>query len=436
MLNTFKVIWAKNRRVLTNFFSLSLVQFANYLAPLITLPYLFRVLGPSKYGLVELARAITVYFLMLTDYSFSLSATREISVHRDDSSRVSEVFSAVLVLRLLLVLLSAAVLSIIVGAVPRLRTDWAVYFLSFGHVIGMWLFPIWLFQGQERMTPVAALSITAKLLVIVAIFLCIRQENDYLYLPLLQSAGHILVGLVGMILAVRTFRVRFRMPSAAALAEEFRHGWHLFLSRMATTLYTTTNVVILGLLTDNIFVGYYAAGDKLVRAVQSLQLPLSQAIFPHIGRLAAQSRQAALAFITKVTWLVSVVTLAASVALLAGAPFIARVTLGPRFEAAVPVIRILSLLPLLGGLTNMFGTQIMVNFGLKKVLARILIAAGILNTVLAVLLAVPLKHVGVALAALTTEVLVTTTMFVALRKYGLNVFGAFKKDVHSQEAVV
>ena len=72
MFKTIKAASGHNRRVLNNFLSLSVVQFANYLAPLITLPYLFRVLGPSRYGLIELARAVSVYFLMLTDYGISL----------------------------------------------------------------------------------------------------------------------------------------------------------------------------------------------------------------------------------------------------------------------------------------------------------------------------------------------------------------------------
>lgn len=422
MLNGLKATWGRNRRVIDNTLSLSLVQFANYVAPLITLPYLFRVLGPSNFGLVELARAITVYFLMLTDYSFSLSATREISVCRDDPKRISEIFSSVLVLRLLLVLASAGALTLIVLGVPKLRADWPVYCLSFGSVIGMWLFPVWLFQGLERMRFIAAFNITAKLLVVVCVFVFIRNADDYLYVPLLQSAGTIAVGLAGLILALAGFRVRFHLPSVAMLKHEFLDGWHLFISKMATTLYTTSNIVVLGLFTDNTFVAYYAAADKIVRAVQSLLLPLSQAIFPHIGRLASQSEQAAMTYARKILKLVGIVTLFTSIALLVTAPLLVRIVLGARSEGAVPVIRILSFLPLLGGLNNVLSIQIMVNFGLKKALAWIVTAGGLLNLVLAVLLVASFKHTGVAAASLVTEILVVAAMFIALHRSGLNVF--------------
>jgi PST family polysaccharide transporter len=427
MLNELKATWGRNRRVIGSFFSLSIVQFANYMAPLITLPYLFRVLGPAKFGLVELARVITVYFLLLTDYSFSLSATREISIRRDDPKRISEVFSTVLVLRFLLVLLSAAILSAVVWALPKLRADWPVYFLSFGHVLGMWLFPVWLFQGLERMKHIATLNVVAKTLVIAGVFVFVHSEDDYLYVPLLQSSGAVFVGLAGLIMAIRGFGVRFHRPPVAMLKREFLDGWHLFISKMATTMYTTSNTVILGLFTDLTYVGYYAAGDKIVRAVQGLQLPLSQAIFPHIGRLASQSRQAALAYAGKITRLVSVATLAMSAGLFFGAPYITHAVQGQASEEGTAVIRILSFLPFIIGLSNIFGIQIMVNFGLQKTLTKVLIAAGVLNIVLAILLVVPLKHVGVATAAVTTEAFVTIALFVAVRRNGLDVFRAARR---------
>jgi len=412
------------RRIFGNFFSLSLVQFANYLAPLITIPYLFRVLGLEKYGLTELARAVTVYFLMLTDYGFSLSATQEISVHRDEPQKVSEVFSSVLLLKFLLLVLSFGMLTLLVFAVPKFRADWPVYFLSFGNVVGMWLFPIWLFQGLERMKFIPMLNITAKTLVILCTFTMIHGPADYLYVPLLQSAGAILIGLAGLVLAVTKFRVRFRIPPGAVLRREFVDGWHLFLSKMATTLYTTSNIVILGLLTNTTFVAYYAGGDKIVRVgVDGLLVPLSQAIFPHIGRLASQSRPAALRFAGKVATLLSIATALISAGLFLAAPHIARIVLGGQARGTVPVIRIMSLLPLIIGLGNIFGIQIMANFGLKRLLARILTGAGLVNVLLAVLLATSLKHAGVALASLTTEILVTTAMFIALRRNGLDVFG-------------
>ncbi len=421
MVEKLKAACRRNQRILSNFFSLSVLQFANYLVPLITLPYLVRVLGPSRYGLVEFARALGIYFVILTEYGFNLSATQEISVHRDDPRKVSEIFSAVLVIRLLLLVLSFVFLGLMVAAVPKLRAEWLVYLFAFGTVIGQTLFPVWLFQGLERMKHIAVLNIVARVAITVSIFVFIRRTEDYVYVPLVQSAGIIFMGLGGLILALRTLSVRFAFPSLAALRHQFAGGWHLFLSRVATTLYTTSNTVILGLLTSDTYVGYYAAGDKIVRAIQGLQLPLSQAIFPHIGRLAAESKAAALRFTERVAKLVGVVTFALSVGLFFGAPYVAGIVLGPGFEASVPVVQILSFLPFIIGLSNIFGVQVMVNFGMKKTLTKILAIAGFINVFLALILVLPLRHIGVSVAVLLTETFVTVTMYLALHRRGLNV---------------
>lgn len=422
MWEAMKATWGRNHRVLSNFVALSIVQASNYLVPVIILPYLFRVLGDSRYGLVEFARAVSIYFLTLTDYGFSLSATREVAVHREDADKVSEIFSAVMLLRFLLVVLSLAALGIIIVAAPRLRSDWAVYLLAFGPVIGQWLLPAWLFQGMERMKLVAVTNVVARLLYIVLIFVFVRDPEDYLYVPAFQSVTIIGTGLISLIVAFHAFPIRFYIPPVAALVREFKNGWHIFLSRMATTLYTTSNIVILGLFAGNAAVAYYSAGDKIVRAVQGLQIPLSQAIFPHIAKLASQSKQAALAFTSRVVWLVSVPTFMVSVALFVTAPHIARIALGEKFAPGVPVIRILSFLPFIIGLGTLFGVQIMVNFGLKRAMTRILVAAGLFNIVVALALVVPFQHIGISITSLLIETSVTAAMFIVMRRNGIHVF--------------
>jgi PST family polysaccharide transporter len=410
------------RRWVTNFFSLSIVQASNYIVPVIILPYLFRVLGDSKYGLVEFARALGIYFLTFTDYGFSLSATREVAVHREDRAKVSEIFSAVMLLRFLLLALSFVALSVMVAAIPRLRVEWLVYMLAFGHVIGQCLFPVWLFQGMERMRHIAMLNIIARVLFIVSIFVFVAGPADYLYVPLLQSLASIVTGVASLVLAFHDFPIRFYIPSVEVLKRELKNGWHIFLSRMATTLYTTANVVILGLFADTAAVGYYAAGDKIARAVQGLQIPLSQAIFPHIAKLASQSKRAALAFTAKITVLVGILTLGLSVALLATAPYIAWI-LGDKSGGSASVIRILSFLPFIIGLSNIFGVQIMVNFGLKRAMTRILTSAGVLNIIMALAMVSSLRHIGVAIAGVLTETFVTVVMYICLRRSGIKIFG-------------
>ena len=79
-------------KIIDNFTSLSVLQAANYLFPLIVLPYVVRILGPEKYGLVQFAAALNIYFLIICDYGFNLSGTRAVSVHRAEKETLSQIF--------------------------------------------------------------------------------------------------------------------------------------------------------------------------------------------------------------------------------------------------------------------------------------------------------------------------------------------------------
>ena len=130
------------KRLLENFFSLSLLQAANYILPLITIPYLVRVLGPEKFGLVSFAQAFIQYFVFLTDYGFNLSAVRKVSIYREDAKKISQIFSSVFVIKFLLCILSFSILASLVFSVDKFRSDWELYFVTFGMVVGNLLLPI------------------------------------------------------------------------------------------------------------------------------------------------------------------------------------------------------------------------------------------------------------------------------------------------------
>ena len=409
------------RRLLSNFMSLSVLQGANYVLPLITLPYLVRVLGPEKYGLIAFAQAFIQYFNILTDYGFNLSATREISIHRDNAQKVSEIFSSVMIIKFCLLVLSFVIMNILVFSFWKFRQDWLIYYLTFGMVVGQLLFPVWFFQGMEKMKYITFLNITSRLIFTFAIFVFIRQTSDYIYVPLLNLFGYLVAGALALWIVFKGFKVGFKVPSYASLIHQLKEGWYIFISTMAISLYTVSNTFILGIFTNNTIVGYYSGAEKIIKAVQGLLSPISQTIYPHISKLASESKDQALRFIRKMTFLVGAGSFVLSLIVFIFADTIVRILLGSQYLESIAVLRILSFLPFIIGLSNIFGVQTMLAFDLKKGFSNILISASIVNIILAFILVPIYKHIGISFAVIISETFVTSSMFLFLQNKGIKI---------------
>lgn len=330
------------KRLFENFISLTILQGANYILPLITFPYLVRILGPEKFGLISFSQAFIQYFILITDYGFNLTATRQISINRNDKKKISQILSSVLTIKLFFMILSLLLLYVTVSLFDKFKYHSYIYFYTFGIVIGNVLFPVWFFQGLEKMKYITVLNISTRLISMLCIFIFIREVSDFKYVPIINSVASILIGCVSIFIVFSKFKVCYSIPSLKMIKEQLIEGWYVFISSIATSLYTISNTFILGLFTNNVIVGYYASGEKLVKAVQGLIQPVSQTIYPYINNLAQQSKERALTFISKIFCGIGIVTFATSLFLFYFSHILVNLVLGTKYEESIIIVKILS----------------------------------------------------------------------------------------------
>ncbi|MDD5465253.1 MAG: flippase [Candidatus Omnitrophica bacterium] len=399
-----KIVTHKERKiVLENFISLTTLQGISYILPLVVLPYLIRVIGMEKFGLIAFAQSLAQYFLILTDYGFSLSATKTIALIGEHKEKTSRVFSSVMTVKLIFAALSFVILCALLYFVPRFRSDWLVYILSFGAVVGSTLFPVWFFQGKEKMSYIAVVNVISGLVYAICIFIFIKGPKDFLLVPILNSLLSIIAGILGLYIAFRKFRLEFIFLKYAHIKEELRTGWDIFVSILAVNAYTTTRVFAVGLLTNNVITGYYSIAERIANIIQTFPMDsFTRAVFPRISNVFAKNKQRAVAIMFRIQdgiTLGFVVSLPIAFFL---APWIIKITCGVAYKEVVLALRLLLAAVFFVGANN-FKVQFLLVCGKQDLYAKIHVAAALIGLPLIFILIHEFSYVGAAFATVLTE---------------------------------
>lgn len=407
-------------RLLQNIGALTFLQAANYLAPLITIPYLTRVLGAEAFGLAAFVQVLMAWLVIVVNYGFPWSATRDIAANREDHYYVSRVFSANWTVQWVLTALTGVVLAIAVLSVPQLRQDAAVYFAGFSFVLSTVLFPVWLMQGLERLRAVAAIQICGRLALLALVFVLVRGPEDVALAVFAQGAGGIVAGGICLVWLRRQATVRFVLPTAAEIWHAARNGGRIFVSQIAISFYTTFVPTALGVASGVTMVGQYMVADRARGAAQSMLIPISQALFPRMSFLFGKNDLDGARRLVRYSLMATlIISGSASLAIFVLADWIVLFLGGPEFTAAVPVLRWLAAVPLCVGLSNLFGVQIMLPRGKVAAFNTILISAAVLGVAMIFPMAGWRGAEGAAMTILIVELWVTAAMALYLGRIGL-----------------
>lgn len=397
-------------KLIKNFSSLTVLQISNYLFPLITVPYLVRVLGVENYGLANFVIAFTAYFITFSDYGFNLSATREAALNKNNNNELSVIFNSVLLIKLILFVSGFLLFSAIIFSFELFSKNYILYIIAFGSVLGNVLFPSWFFQGIERMNLISIFSIIVKILFVISIFLFVKSFNDVDLYLIINSVSSLILGLITIFYVYTKLNIKFLIPSKNNLLYQLKEGYHIFLSTLSINLYTTSNTFLLGLLTGNQAVGIFSGANKIREAYQGLLGNFGRTFYPHIAEQFKENRSKAFSQIKKYSAIVVGLSMVSGLLLFIFTPQIIRIVLGPDFSEAVSVFQILAFVPATIMISNIAGIQIMLNLGYKKEFNRIIFSAALLNIILMFVLVPSLSYNGAALSILITEIFVSTLM--------------------------
>lgn len=408
--------------LLKNALALIFLQGANYILPLVTLPYLVRTLGIEAFGQLSFSLAVIQYFVILTDYGFNLSATRAVARQQANKNAVSVIFWNVIYCKVLLACAGFMTLVICSNYFAILQDIQPLLFAGYLLVVGNILFPVWLFQGMESMWHVTIASILSKLLTIPFIFFTVTGPEDSWIAAFIHGLSPVVAGVVVIAGLWRIDWIQWHSPRLAQVLAQFVDSWHVFVSTGAVALYTASTTALLGLIAGYTAVGHFTAADKIRQAVQGLVTPVSQALYPRINALIHGNKTAAFYLIRRQLFWQGLTTLTFSIFLGVFAPEIIQMVYGDDHQETVIILQILCPLPLVVGLSNVLGIQTMLPLGMNRQFSRILLLSGIINIGMIIPLSSHFQAFGAAIAVLVTEFMVTLLMATTLRRSEIPIF--------------
>lgn len=404
------------KKIYENILALTTIKGLQYLLAFITFPYLTRVLQVEMFGAVVFAQGVINYFTLFTDYGFNLLGPKEIA-QNDDFIKRGKVFANIFFAKILLLAIATIIFAISVLVLTKyFSADVWLYAVVYITVIGNVIFPVWFFQGVQQMRYITIVNIIARLFSIAGIFYFVKEPQDYLLAALFQAIVPFIAGICSWIILIKNFPEVLCLPNLKDIKNTLIDGWSIFISTVAINLYTASNIVFLGIFTNPVTVGYFSGAQKIIDNVKQLLGPISQAIYPHISKLVKESPQNVKPFLRKVILVLGGGNLLLSIFIFIFAKPIVDILLGSGYEESVILIRIMAFLPFIIALSNVFGIQIMLPFGMQSTFSTILICAAVLNTCMVIPLILLYQDIGVSVSIVVTESFVTVVMFYVLKK--------------------
>ncbi|WP_368198753.1 flippase [Aeromonas sp. R7-4] len=385
-----------------NILLLLFMQGANYLIPLMTFPYLTRVLGVSQFGVYAFILTLSQYFVLVTDFGFNLSASKRIAQANGNKKTISEIYWATISAKCLIGILCGSVVLVIYFFNVNNPDYNGVVFILFT-IVGSVFTPIWFFQGIEKISALTLTNITSRAMAIPLILWLVTSTDDANLAMLVQGAVAILAATISQVLVYRSgiiIKINF---SFAATIVQLKDSFPLFISTVAISLYTMSTPVILKLVSNSYEVGLYGSADRLRGALIGLFLVVGSAIYPRVNNLFTVDKVQMYQLLRKIVLAKCFFALTIIVGIWLFAPQLVAFILGEEFIVAADVLKVMSPQFFTVLMSVTMANYLLLPFGYRREYMLLPIFTCILHAGLCFFLATKFGAIGGAISVTSVE---------------------------------
>ena len=403
-------------KVVGNGLWMYLLQFFNAIIPLITLPYVTRILGTSQYGIFSTSFNLVGYLQVVVDYGFSMSATREVALMGRNTNKISRLFSAVFYSKAIL-LLSCFLFSICyLNIWNPSDIQQLSYWMLILTLIGVFFQVDWLFQGLQDMKYISIANIVARTITTILIFVGVRNYHDILLYCFLYSLSPIISNFIGIIIVKFKYKLKLRKVTLNEIGKEFKTGWYIFTTQLTSKVFGSIGITFLTFLATKSTVGIFSAIQKIPNVLILLWLPISQVLYPIVSKKMDNSFIEGKNFVLKVRRYMIIFFLTCTLILSIFSKIIVKVAFGSAYSN-----EFLWLIPLLFWVlfsidNNFWGIQILLGSGHDKQYSFCFQISIIVTIVLNLIFIYLWGGLGASLAPLVSEIILDILLIKAVNK--------------------
>lgn len=390
-----------------NFIYKSALTISSYLMSFIVFPYVSRILGVANIGIIGFVDNTINYFLLFATMGVGLIGVREIAVVKDSPNKQNVVFSNILGMNLWLTAIVLIVYMLCVNFIPNFQQYEKLFYIGIIKIICTAFLIEWYYTGVENFRYITVRSLLIKLIYIVAVFVLIRDQNDFELYFVLSVLVVVLNALINVIYLCRFIKIQIKeLGSMKYLKQNLYIGFCSIMSSM----YITFNVVYLGIVSTNVEVGYYTTAFKLYSIVLGFISAFTNVMMPRMSSLLATGKKEQFQQMANKSFeIIAAISIPLIIYCIILAPQIIYVLSGLGYEGAILPMRIIMLAVIFVGVAQVLAIQILMP--MKKD-AILLLASGI-GAIVAILLNIFLtdrwESMGSAIVMLCSELAVTFT---------------------------
>lgn len=407
-----------NIRFVRNFASLGTMQIINYILPILLTPFLVSTIGIYNVGIIATAMAIAAYIQLFIDYGFNLTATREIAKDGYNDNSASKITSAVFNIKIIFSILSTILVFLLIALVPFLRENIKTLIFTFLLIITQSFFPVWHFQGSERMHYTGLCNSLPKICSAICILFLIKDPSDTWKVQLISFFGALLSLFISILILIFKFNYRYSF-SPTEIKEQLKEGYSIFVARIASGLYKNFNILILGYFSTPSAVGIYSISEKILRSLQMVQNVAGDALYPIFSKKSKDSIFFFKEQVKKYNLALISAYFLFSMAIFIFSDLISSLIANSAKDGVSTSLRIMSMAFFFGGLNYIYAILGLTSCGYSKYFSRCVIITGIFNVIAASFLSYKFSFIGASFALVFSEAFLLTMVLIYSKKSGI-----------------